>query len=336
MAEASPITLSIVVPVFDRPDEVDELLASLCAQTEAPHEVIIVEDGSQRPADEVVARYRDRLPLIYHSKPNSGPGPSRNDGFARSTGSHVLFLDSDCVLPPGYIAAMRTSIAADPADAFGGPDRADEASTPLQKAIDHAMTSFLTTGGIRGGRRSMEQFHPRSFNMGVKREVFSELRGFSPMRFGEDIDLSIRILRAGLRTSLYPDAYVYHRRRTDLRRFFKQVHNSGIARINLHKRHPGSLKAVHTLPALFTLGSLAMATWAIRCSPWWLLPNALFALALLIDASLRTRNVLVGMLAMVAGHVQLFGYGTGFLRGVWRRIILGRPEFHAYAKNFYR
>ncbi len=336
MTAPAPITLSIVVPVYDRPDEVDELLASLCAQSEAPHEVIIVEDGSQRPADAVVARYRDRLPLIYHVKPNSGPGPSRNEGFDKSSGSHVLFLDSDCVLPPGYLAAVRASIAADPADAFGGPDRADDASTPLQKAIDHAMTSFLTTGGIRGGRRSMERFHPRSFNMGLTRAAFSQLQGFAPMRFGEDIDLSIRLMRAGLRTALYPDAFVYHRRRVDLGKFFKQVHNSGIARINLHKRHPGSLKAVHALPALFTLGTLAMLLLAVFHSPWWLLPNAIYATTLFLDATVRTRSLHVGMLALAAGHVQLSGYGSGFLRGVWRRIVLGGPEFHAYAKGFYK
>ena len=245
---------SVIIPVYNRPDEADELLQSLTRQSFKDFEVIIVEDGSSVPCKDVAERYQNILDIHYYAKPNSGPGQTRNYGAERSRGEYLIILDSDCILPEGYFAAVEEELQKAPADAFGGPDRAHVSFTDIQKAINYSMTSFFTTGGIRGGKKKMDKFYPRSFNMGVRREVYETLGGFSRMRFGEDIDFSIRIFKGGYACRLFPGAWVYHKRRTDLKKFFKQVHNSGIARINLYKKYPESLKTVHLLPAAFTLG----------------------------------------------------------------------------------
>ena len=225
----------------------------------------------------------------------------------------------------------------------------------MQKAINYGMTSFFTTGGIRGGKKKMDKFYPRSFNMGVRRSVYNELQGFSAMRFGEDIDFSTRIFKGGYKCRLFPEAWVWHKRRTDLRKFFKQVHNSGIARINLTKRHPGTLKLVHMLPAVFTVGC-AVLVMALLCGLAMfvlgpdhmnksfgfalmvlsLLPLLLYALIILADSTLKNRSLRVGLLSVPAAFVQLIGYGTGFLRAWWQRCVLGRGEFEAFKKNFYK
>ena len=334
---------SVIVPVFNRPDEVDELLSSLCTQTFKDFEVIIVEDGSNVPCAEVVRRYDGRLDVHYYAKPNSGPSQSRNYGVERAKGEYVIILDSDVVLPEGYLQAVDDELLRQPCDAFGGPDRAHSSFTPTQKAINYAMTSFFTTGGIRGGKKKMDKFYPRSFNMGVRTEVYRALNGFSNMRFGEDIDFSTRIFKGGYACRLFPNAWVWHKRRTDLRKFFRQVHNSGIARIHLTKRHPGTLKLVHLLPALFTAGCILLVVLAVLaallgCPHAWvlLLPLLLFALIIFIDATRAERSVEVGGRAILASFVQLTGYGTGFLRAFWLRCILGRGEFEAFRHNFYK
>ena len=245
---------SFVIPVYNRPDETDELLESLAQQTLRDFEVLVVEDGSQITCQQVVQKHAAQMPIKYFCKPNSGPGQTRNYGAERSQGEYLIFLDSDCVLPPGYLEAVEKELAEKPCDAFGGPDRSHPSFTPVQKAISYSMTSFFTTGGIRGGKKKLDKFYPRSFNMGISASLYRKLGGFSKMRFGEDIDLSIRIFQNGARCRLFPQAWVWHKRRTDLRKFFRQVHNSGIARINLYKKYPSSLKLVHLLPALFTLG----------------------------------------------------------------------------------
>lgn len=326
---------SFIIPVYNRPDEVDELLASLCQQRLRDFEVIIVEDGSSVPCRDVVEKYVGKLNVRYYAKPNSGPGQSRNYGVERAKGDYVLILDSDVVVPEGYLEAVDTELAHSPADAFGGPDRAHSSFTLMQKAINYAMTSFFTTGGIRGGKKKMDKFYPRSFNMGVRREAYLALGGFSKMRFGEDIDFSTRVFKAGLRCRLFPEAWVWHKRRTDLRKFFRQVHNSGIARINLTKLHPGTLKAVHLLPAVFTVGTFALLIGGFFC--WWLwLPLLLFAVTIFADASRQERSVGVGLRAVAAAFVQLTGYGTGFIRAWWRQCVRGKGEFEAFKKNFYK
>ena len=326
---------SVIIPVYNRPDEVDELLESLSHQTLKDFEVLVVEDGSSVPCKEVTDKYRLSMEVRYYAKPNSGPGQTRNYGAERSRGEYLLILDSDCILPEGYLQAVEAELEREPADAFGGPDRAHTSFTPVQKAINYAMTSFFTTGGIRGGKKKMDKFYPRSFNMGVRADVYKALGGFSNMRFGEDIDFSIRIFKNGYRCRLFPGAWVWHKRRTDFRKFFKQVHNSGIARINLYKKYPESLKLVHLLPAVFTVGVVLVLLASLVC-PWSLLLLLMFALVIFLDSSLRNRSVWIGVLSVGAAFIQLTGYGSGFLRAWWKRCVLGKDTFSAFEKNFYK
>lgn len=327
--------LSIIVPVFDRPSEVKDLLESLAGQTDTEFEVLIVEDGSAVRCEREVKAFEERLDISYIYKENSGPGPSRNMGSERSSGDYLIFLDSDCVLPPGYIETVKRELSADYADAFGGPDSARADFTPIQRAINYSMTSFFTTGGIRGGNEKMEKFHPRSFNMGYSRRVFERTGGFSAMRFGEDIDMSIRIINQGFRTRLIKEAYVYHRRRTNLRRFFKQVYNSGIARINLYRRHPHSLKVVHLAPAIFTIGVTMIWVLSLCWSPYFLLLLAFHAAFIGLDAAVRNRSITIGLLAIAASYIQLIGYGLGFIHAFIARIVLRKGEFAMFQRSFY-
>ena len=326
---------SIIIPVYNRPDEVDELLNSLTQQTVHDFEVIVVEDGSSVTCEHVVKQYEQQLNIRYFNKPNSGPGQTRNYGAERSSGEYLLILDSDCILPPGYLAAIEEELKRQPADAFGGPDRAHDSFTSTQKAINYAMTSFFTTGGIRGGKKKMDKFYPRSFNMGLKADVYRALGGFSKMRFGEDIDLSIRIFKGGYSCRLFPEAWVWHKRRTDMKKFFKQVYNSGIARINLYKKYPESLKVVHLLPAVFTLGVVFVLLSSLIC-PYALLLLAMFAIIIFTDSSIRNRSLWIGMLSVLAAFIQLTGYGSGFLSAWWKRCILKKDSFSAFEKNFYK
>ncbi len=316
---------SIIIPVYNRPDEVAELLESLTQQSYRNYEIIIVEDGSSVPCEEVVKAYADRLPVTYYTKPNSGPGQTRNYGAERAKGEYLLIWDSDILIPEGYFEAIEKFLAANPVDAFGGPDRAHESFTDVQKAINYSMTSFFTTGGIRGGKKKLDKFFPRSFNMGIRREVYAQLGGFRAMRFGEDVDFSYRIVETGYKTALIPDAYVYHKRRTDFRKFFRQVHNSGIARINLSILHPGTLKLVHTLPALFTLAVIPFLP---------LMP--LYALMVMADAAIQNKSLKIGCLAVVAAFTQLIGYGTGFIGAAFRRYVLKKENKDAFMANFYK
>lgn len=328
---------SIIVPVYNRPDEVDELLASLLHQEEKDFEVIVVEDGSQVPCGDVCQRYAGQMELRYYEKPNSGPGQSRNYGAERAKGEYLLILDSDVVVPPGYLKAISEELERQPADAFGGPDCSHPSFTDIQKAISYSMTSFFTTGGIRGGKKKLDKFYPRSFNMGIRRDVYLRLGGFSRMRFGEDIDFSIRIFQAGCHCRLFPGAWVWHKRRTDFRKFWRQVFNSGIARINLYKKYPDSLKLVHLLPMVFTVGVAALLLLAlVLCAPWPLLPLLFYALIVFLDASVKEKSPKIGLLSIAAAFIQLTGYGCGFLQAWWRRCVRGKAEFSAYEKNFYQ
>lgn len=328
---------SFIIPVYNRPDEVDELLESLTTQSLKSFEVIIVEDGSSVTCREVCNRYTDKLDLKYFEKSNSGPGQSRNYGAERSSGDYLIVLDSDVVLPAGYLQAVDDELKREPADAFGGPDSAHASFTDTQKAISYSMTAFFTTGGIRGGKKKLDKFYPRSFNMGIRRDVYAQLGGFSKMRFGEDIDFSIRIFKAGCSCRLFPEAWVWHKRRTDFRKFFRQVYNSGIARINLYKKYPESLKAVHLLPMLFTVGVLLLVVLSAFLRSLWPLSLLLFYAATIFGDALRvSRNLKVALLAVVAAFTQLMGYGFGFLNAWWKRCVLGRDAFSAFERTFYK
>ena len=346
---------SFIIPVFNRPDEVDELLHSLTLQTCRDFEVIIVEDGSSVPCKQVCDRYEDKLTLHYYSKPNSGPGQSRNYGAERAKGEYLIVLDSDVVLPDDYLRAVNDELLCEPADAFGGPDCAHSSFTDTQKAISYSMTSFFTTGGIRGGKKKLDKFYPRSFNMGIRRDVYMQLGGFSKMRFGEDIDFSIRIFKAGLHCRLFPEAWVWHKRRTDFRKFFRQVYNSGIARINLYKKYPESLKLVHLLPMVFTVGVICLLLllvagivvfcagcgtaahiWGGALCAAGLLPLVLYSLLIFADSTMVNRSAWIGLLSIRAAFTQLMGYGLGFIESWWKRCVRGKDEFQAFGKTFYK
>lgn len=328
-------SLSLIIPVFNRPQEVEELLESLTRQTETNFEVILVEDGSRDTCKHIADSYTDKLTIAYYYIRNGGPGNARNYGASKSKGDYLIVLDSDCILPPGYIKAVQTELQQTHADAFGGPDKASDSFTDVQKAINYSMTSFFTTGGIRGGKKKMDKFYPRSFNMGIRKSVYDSLKGFSAMRFGEDIDFSIRLYKNGHQVRLFSSAWVYHKRRTDWRKFFRQVYNSGIARINLYKKYPDSLKLVHLLPAVFTVGSLFLLIGSLFWI-WSLLPLALFCILIFLDAGLRNKSIKIGFLSIIASFIQLLGYGCGFLDAVWNRLIRKKGEFAAFQKNFYK
>lgn len=329
------IFFSVIIPVYNRPDEVDELLRSLTLQHFTNFEVIVVEDGSTVPCKNVVDSYSDKLDIKYFFKPNSGPGQTRNYGAERSRGDYLIIFDSDCIIPERYFNAVVEELTTQESDAFGGPDRAHESFSAIQKAINYSMTSFFTTGGIRGGNKKLDKFYPRSFNMGIRNEVYKALGGFSPMRFGEDIDFSIRIYSAGYSCRLFPQAWVYHKRRTDFKKFFRQVHNSGIARINLYKKYPDSLKLVHLLPTLFTVGIVVLLLLSIFF-PFFLLPVLLYCVLIFIDASLQNKSMKIGFYSIISSFIQLTGYGTGLIRAWWKRCVLGKSEFSAFDKNFYK
>lgn len=320
-------TFSLIVPVYNRPDEIADLLESLSGQTDKDFELVLTEDGSTVPCREEVERYANRLSIQYFSKSNEGRSIARNHGMKNARGKYFVFVDSDCILPPDYFASLRRELELTGADCFGGPDAAHESFTDTQKAINFAMTAFLTTGGIRGGKVQMEKFVPRTFNMGFSREVWERVGGFREM-FSEDIDMSTRIRQAGYAPRLFRDVRVYHKRRGNLAKFWRQVHIFGMSRITLQLLYPGSMKPVHWLPAIFTVGSIILILLGIFVSPWWLIPLGVYLLALWISAVVETGSLKIGTMAVGASMVQLFGYGTGFIRAYIWKIMLrhGRDE----------
>ncbi len=321
MKEPGEILFSIIVPVYNRREEVADLLRSLEAQTDRGFEIILVEDGSTQPALPD-GKGPEGLRLKYFRKKNEGRSIARNHGIAGADGDYFIFVDSDCILPPDYIRELRRSLSENPVDCFGGPDAAHESFTDTQKAINYSMTAFLTTGGIRGGKRSMEKFTPRTFNMGFSREVFEKVGGFREM-FSEDIDMSTRIRNAGFSIALFPDVYVYHKRRVDMKKFWKQVHVFGMSRITLELLYPGSMKLVHWLPAVFTVGAIALVIGSFFCK-WLLIPLLVYLLALWIGGIVATRSLKIGTLGVGAAMVQLTGYGTGFIKAYVQKIIMGK------------
>lgn len=314
---------SVIIPVYNRPDEVAELLDSLAAQTVRNFEVVIVEDGSTVPcraqAEKAVA---GGLDVKYFYKGNEGRSIARNYGMDRATGDYFVFFDSDCVIPAEYFAALDKALADNPLDCFGGPDAAHSSFTDTQKAINYSMTSFLTTGGIRGGKISLEKFVPRTFNMGFSRRVYETTGGFREM-FSEDIDMSTRIRRDGFSIGLILNP-VWHKRRVDFRKFFRQVYVFGMSRITLHLLYPGSLKVVHLLPAFFVVGSLVLLILGILVSLWWFAVLAAYFAAVFVGAFMSTRRLVIAALAVPAAAIQLGGYGLGFIKAFTLKILLRR------------
>lgn len=315
------IRFSVIVPVYNRIEEVQDLIKSLEKQTVKNFEAIFVEDGSSIPCKNVVDNFAQGK---YFYKDNEGRSIARNYGIEASCGEWLIFFDSDCVIPEDYFEKLESYIAAHPeVDCFGGPDAAHSDFSDTQKAINYSMTSFLTTGGIRGGKISMEKFVPRTFNMGFKRNVYDKVGGFREM-FSEDIDMSTRIKNAGFVISLFPDLFVYHKRRIDFKKFLRQVYVFGMSRVTLKLLYPGSLKLVHLLPSLFLLGSIFLIAMGIFVSPWWLAPLVAYLLAIFVMALITTHSFPISIKAVPASIIQLSGYGFGFIKAYIEKIILGK------------
>ncbi len=306
---------SVIVPVYNRPQEVAELLNSLIQQTYKDFEVILVEDGSSITSEKVYERYADKLLINYFFKPNSGPGPSRNYGFGKAKGEYFVVFDSDCVLPSHYFQIVDDFLKTNPVDAWGGPDRGRNDFTRLQQAMGFTMSSTLTTGGIRGGKQ--KGFQPRSFNMGISRKVFEQTGGFKFDRFAEDIELSIRIKKLGFRSALIQEAYVFHKRRTNLKQFYNQVSNFGKGRVLVGKTHLGEIKVTHWFPAFFFIGLVALPVVSIFfpvLGAIGISGYAVYLLLISLDCLVTTRSLAVSLLSIPATLVQHTGYGVGFLK----------------------
>ena len=318
---------SIIIPLYNRPQEIDELLYTLTQQTYLQFEVLVIEDGSKIDAKDIVESYSDKLDINYYFKENEGQGFTRNYGFARAKGDYFVVFDSDCLIPPDYLEIVKDYLLDHQFDAYGGPDGAHKTFTPIQKAISYAMTSPFTTGGMRGSKKHIGQFHPRSFNMGISREVWEKTGGFILTRLGEDIEFSIRINSFGFKTGLIPGAIVYHKRRTSFIQFYKQLHFFGRARINIYKHFPSELKLVHYFPACFTIFILLSLILNFLKHPLASFCNtvlALFILLIFFHSWTVNKSAKVAFLSIVASFVQLTAYGLGFMQDFWKRIILRR------------
>ena len=318
---------SIIVPVYNRPDEVNDLLKSLSQQTCKDFEIVLVEDGSTVRCADAVARYESSVDIHYYYKENEGRSIARNYGMERASGRYFIFFDSDCVIPARYFEVLSAALQRHYTDCFGGPDAAHDSFSDVQKAINYSMTSFLTTGGIRGGKVQLEKFTPRTFNMGFSREVYERVGGFREM-FSEDIDMSTRIRQAGFSITLIRDAFVYHKRRVNLRLFFRQVYIFGMSRISLYLLYPDTLKLVHWLPACFVVGALVMIIGSLF---WWpaILPLVAYLLAVFIVSWCVNKRLKIAALSVVASLIQLCGYGVGFLKAYFLKVILGRGRDEA-------
>ncbi|HAA14744.1 MAG TPA: glycosyltransferase [Cytophagales bacterium] len=314
---------SIVVPVYNRPQEVEELLESL-AQQDYPHlEVRIVEDGSVDRCEEVVARYANQLEVHYTYKENTGQGFSRNFGWEESTGDYLITFDSDVIVPQGYFEAVNAGLDTHGYDAFGGPDTGHASFTRLQRAMGYTMNSPFTTGGIRGGKVPQKDFQPRGFNMGLSPEAFQKTGGFHYRDLAEDIDLALRMKALGLKVGLIPEAGVFHKRRTSLKKFFWQVFNFGRGRVLNALRHKGAIKLVHWFPTFFLLACIGWALSPLVSLPLFYLGSALLTLYLLVigmHATVKEKNLAVGGLSVFSALIQLLGYGSGFLKEYLRKV----------------
>lgn len=322
---------SIVIPVYNRPDEIYELLKSLTKQTYTNFEVLIIEDGSEKKSKKVTEQFSDSLNIRYYYKENSGQGFSRNYGFERAKGDYFVVFDSDCIIPEHYFASVNQFLSNNPVDAWGGPDRSLPSFTPLQKAINFSMTSILTTGGIRGLKRNLGGFHPRSFNMGIRREVFEKTGGYKITRMGEDLEFSMRIIKSGFKSALIEDAYVYHKRRTNLRQFFRQLHFFGRARINIRRFYPEEVKPVHLFPTFFLVGFL-LSLFFLIFDTYFLnrlyILYLIYAVILFISALLKERSLKIALLSVITAFTQLTAYSIGFLSEL-RRVLFNSNKNYA-------
>ncbi|AMO21437.1 glycosyltransferase [Flavobacterium columnare] len=332
------MNFSFVIPVYNRPDEIDELLESLTKQTyNKPFEIIIVEDGSTVPCEHIIDKYRTKLNLTYYLKYNSGPGDSRNFGMQYARGDYYIILDSDCILPSQYLLEVEKSLSEKYVDCFGGPDDMLASFTPIQKAINFAMTSVLTTGGIRGASEKIGKFQPRSFNMGISRKAFEASKGFSNIHPGEDPDLSIRLWEMGFETKLISNAFVYHKRRIDWEKFYIQVNKFGKVRPILNKWYPEYAKPTFFLPSLFVVGFfLGIFLSFLFLFDWLLKLYFLYTVLVMIVSTYKNKNFKVGLYSIVAVWRQFFGYGMGFIESYYKINILKKSPEEAFPELFFK
>ena len=335
---------SLIIPTYNRLDELRELIPTIEQQDYdlTSVELVIVDDGSTDGTSEYINSYTSNLKITYVKQQNQGPGPARNRGMSLATGEYFIFVDSDCLLPPEYFSELAAGIAAEGFEAFGGPDTYHPSFSPLLKAINYSMTSFIGTGGTRGSKKSIAKFYPRSFNMGMARTVYDTIGGFGSLRHGQDMDYSARIYAAGFKVGLISEAFVYHKRRTSLWRFFKQIHNWGVTRINLAALHPNMLKPIHLAPAVILLIGLSILVLALFFSwSFMLLKLGLIGLLVLtifitIQSFLEYRSLKVASLSILTLFIQVFAYAVGSLNGIWQKWIMKKPTAIGITKNYYK
>ena len=328
---------SLIIPVYNRPDEVDELLESLAQQDYTGNfEVVIIEDGSSLRCDDVVRKYAGKLHLSYCFKENSGPGDSRNYGMRKAKGDYFIIFDSDCIIPPNYLTEVSKALTANYVDCFGGPDKALDSFSDIQKAINFAMTSFLTTGGIRGGSEKIDKFQPRSFNMGLSRKAFEASNGFGNIHPGEDPDLSIRLWNLGFETRLFSKAFVYHKRRIDWEKFTVQVNKFGKARPILNSWYPEHSKLTFFFPTVFMIGLFFAVVLLLFNFDLLLQLYFVYFLALFLVSTYQNKSFKIGILSIKAVWKQFYGYGTGFLESFIKIIILNQKPEEAFPELFFK
>ncbi|MCT4623850.1 MAG: glycosyltransferase [Schleiferiaceae bacterium] len=333
----SDIQFSIIIPVYNRPDEMKELLDSLVKQTNKDFELVVVEDGSSISSEDLCKSFSDQIQISYYYKENQGPSIARNYGLAKAKGNYYLFFDSDCILPPHYMETIHKELRENFVDCYGGPDGAMEDFSNFQKAVSYAMTSFFTTGGIRGGKKQVHKFHPRSFNLGFSKKVYENTGGFpvTTMHPGEDMVFAIEVIKRGFETRLVRDAYVFHKRRISFKKFYKQVFGFGKTRYIISKHYPETFKIFFLFPSIFTLGTIGALLLGIAVHRIFAFPVLLYATLVLLDAISKSKSLKIGFISLAASFVQLFGYGIGFMDAVWKHKVLGKDEFGVFGKGFY-
>ncbi|AUC81910.1 glycosyltransferase family 2 protein [Lacinutrix sp. Bg11-31] len=331
------LSFSFIIPVYNRPNEIEELLQSFTKLEGATEfEIVIVEDGSTDSSKHIVSNYNSQLNISYFFKENSGPGASRNFGMQKAKGNYFIILDSDCILPKEYLNEVEKNLKTKYVDCFGGPDAAGASFSNLQKAINFSMTSFITTGGIRGNKNSVDKFQPRSFNMGLSKKAFEATKGFGRIHPGEDPDLSIRLWRLDFETAFFESAYVYHKRRISWSKFYTQVNKFGMVRPILNKWHPSTKKVTYWFPTVFVLSvvfSVLLSFINVLLPLYLILGYYGFAF---ITALLQTKNIVVAFQSLIAVTIQFFGYGIGFLKSTFFIGALNRNPEQQFPKLFFK
>lgn len=330
-------TFSFIIPVYNRPQEIRELLDSFIkVKGNEVFEIVIVEDGSSLSSKDIIINYTNQLNLTYLEKQNSGPGDSRNFGMKHAKGDYFIILDSDCLVPPTYFENVVQFLKEHPVDCFGGADTAAASFTALQKAINYVMTSFITTGGLRGHIKAIQKFEPRSFNMGISKKAFLATGGFSKIHPGEDPDLSQRILKKGFKTAFIPNAAVFHKRRISWKKFYTQVQKFGMVRPILNKWHPEAAKITFWFPTFFVFFTVCSILLGLLVSLFFILPLSVYICLVLIGSAWQNKNIWVGVLSVVAMFIQFFGYGIAFMQATFYIQLLKKDPEKQFPKLFFK